>query len=142
MKRAPRSRQRHDLYAKYHDYDSEISDLLGDCGFKKIVAGVGGVTSGVLLAYVAFPQGAKPGEVDPELLRNLALIYLPTIGGFYAVAISCLFLYRIDKSVHEANLRALQEGAIEARTTDAQTEAATPAAAGPAGDLAPVTPRP
>ena len=32
MKRAPRSRQRHDLYAKYHDYDSEISDLLGDCG--------------------------------------------------------------------------------------------------------------
>ncbi len=34
MKRAPRSRQRHDLYAKYHDYDSEISDLLGECGFK------------------------------------------------------------------------------------------------------------
>ncbi|WP_233253591.1 hypothetical protein, partial [Paracoccus binzhouensis] len=28
----PRSRQRHDLYAKYHDYDSEISDLLGECG--------------------------------------------------------------------------------------------------------------
>ncbi len=34
MKRAPRSRQRHDLYAKYHDYDSEISDLLGECGVK------------------------------------------------------------------------------------------------------------
>ena len=33
MKRAPRSRQRHDLYAKYHDYDSEISDLLGECGY-------------------------------------------------------------------------------------------------------------
>ncbi len=32
MKRAPRSRQRHDLYAKYHDCDSEISDLLGECG--------------------------------------------------------------------------------------------------------------
>ncbi len=37
MKRAPRSRQRHDLYAKYHDYDSEISDLLGECGVKGIV---------------------------------------------------------------------------------------------------------
>ncbi|MBN9448687.1 MAG: hypothetical protein J0I67_17515 [Bosea sp.] len=36
MKRAPRSRQRHDLYAKYHDYDSEISDLLGECGFKRL----------------------------------------------------------------------------------------------------------
>ena len=34
MKRAPRSRQRHDLYAKYHDYDSEISDLLGECGIR------------------------------------------------------------------------------------------------------------
>src|SRR3546814_1062548 len=34
MKRAPRSRQRHDLYAKYHDYDSEISDLLGECGIE------------------------------------------------------------------------------------------------------------
>jgi len=36
MKRAPRSRQRHDLYAKYHDYDSEISDLLGECGRKVV----------------------------------------------------------------------------------------------------------
>ena len=36
MKRAPRSRQRHDLYAKYHDYDSEISDLLGECGVEVV----------------------------------------------------------------------------------------------------------
>jgi len=36
MKRAPRSRQRHDLYAKYHDYDSEISDLLGECGLRSL----------------------------------------------------------------------------------------------------------
>jgi len=39
MKRAPRSRQRHDLYAKYHDYDSEISDLLGECGFIDVAFG-------------------------------------------------------------------------------------------------------
>ena len=95
----------------------------------------------MLLAYVAFPQGAKPGEVDPDLLRNLALIYLPTIGGFYAVAITCLFLYRIDKTTHEENLRKLQEGAMEARTTDAQIEGASPAATGPAGDLSPVAPK-
>jgi Na+/melibiose symporter-like transporter len=109
--------------------------------FKKIVSGVGVFTSGVLLAYVAFPQGAKPGEVDPELLRNLALIYLPTIGGFYAIAITCLFLYRIDKTTHEENLRKLQEGAMETRTTDAQIEGASPAATGPAGDLSPVAPK-
>lgn len=109
--------------------------------FKKIVSGVGVFTSGVLLAYVAFPQGAKPGEVDPDLLRNLALIYLPTIGGFYAVAITCLFLYRIDKTTHEENLRKLQEGVLETRTSDAQIEGASPAATGPSGDLSPVTPR-
>ena len=109
--------------------------------FKKIVSGVGVFVSGVLLAYVAFPQGAKPGQVDPDLLRNLALIYLPTIGGFYAVAITCLFLYRIDKTTHEENLRKLQQGALETRTTDAQIEGASPAAAGPAGDLSPVAPK-
>ncbi|NGQ92825.1 restriction endonuclease, partial [Rhodobacter sp. HX-7-19] len=32
-------RQRHDLYAKYHDYDSEISDLLGECGIKVLNVG-------------------------------------------------------------------------------------------------------
>ena len=110
--------------------------------FKKIVSGVGVGVSGVLLTYVAFPQGAKPNEVDPDMLRNLALIYLPTIGAFYAVAIACLFAYKIDKSVHEENLRILQEGVLEARTTDAQIETGTPAASGPAGDLSPVTPRP
>ncbi|WP_374656407.1 MFS transporter [Phenylobacterium sp.] len=109
--------------------------------FKKIVSGVGVFVSGVLLAHVAFPQGAKPGQVDPELLRNLALIYLPTIGGFYAVAITCLFLYRIDKTQHEENLRKLQEGVLEARTTDAQIETGAPAASGPAGDLSPVAPK-
>ncbi|NGQ92265.1 hypothetical protein G5V65_15310, partial [Rhodobacter sp. HX-7-19] len=30
-------RQRHDLYAKYHDYDSEISDLLGECGINLFI---------------------------------------------------------------------------------------------------------
>jgi DNA invertase Pin-like site-specific DNA recombinase len=32
MKRAPRSLQHHDLYRQYHGHDSEISDLLGECG--------------------------------------------------------------------------------------------------------------
>jgi hypothetical protein len=32
MKSVPHSRQHHDLYAKYHDQDSEIRELLGKCG--------------------------------------------------------------------------------------------------------------
>ena len=51
MKRAPRSRQRHDLYAKYHDYDSEISDLLGECG-------INGLNVSVDLGVLPPPQQA------------------------------------------------------------------------------------
>ena len=35
MKRAPRSLQHHVLYRKYNGQDSEISALLGKCGFKR-----------------------------------------------------------------------------------------------------------
>jgi hypothetical protein len=49
MKRAPRSRQRHDLYAKYHDYDSEISDLLGECGVMCLLRG--GFADGALTRW-------------------------------------------------------------------------------------------
>ena len=34
MKHAPHSHQHHDLYRNYHDHDSEISGLLGECGSK------------------------------------------------------------------------------------------------------------
>ncbi|WP_223424809.1 hypothetical protein [Tateyamaria pelophila] len=35
MKHILRSNQRHDIYRKYHVQDSEIRDLLGECGFKE-----------------------------------------------------------------------------------------------------------
>ncbi|MCC7265970.1 MAG: MFS transporter [Caulobacteraceae bacterium] len=75
--------------------------------FKKIVSGVGVFVSGVVLSLVAFPEKAQRGAVDPEVLRNLALVYVPVICSFYAVAILCLFLYRIDKKIHEDNLAKL-----------------------------------
>ncbi|MEO3479239.1 hypothetical protein AAFO90_16340 [Phaeobacter sp. CAU 1743] len=34
MKHAPISRQHYDLYVKYNGQDSEISDLLGECGLE------------------------------------------------------------------------------------------------------------
>jgi len=48
----------------------------------------------------------------------MALVYLPTLVTFYAIAIGCLFLFRIDKDAHEQNLAILR-----ARATT-ETEAA------------------
>ena len=43
MKRAPRSLQHHVLYRKYNGQDSEISALLGKCGFNTNVTLVKGI---------------------------------------------------------------------------------------------------
>jgi Na+/melibiose symporter-like transporter len=75
--------------------------------FKKIVSGVGVFVSGLVLAWVAFPHNAQRGAVDPQILHNLAWVYVPVICAFYAVAIIMLVLYRIDKKTHEDNLATL-----------------------------------
>ena len=109
--------------------------------FKKMVSGLGVFVSGVVLATVSFPQNAQRGGVDEEVLRNMALIYLPTLLIFYAIAIGCLFLFRIDRATHEENLRKLEEAALKAQTTGAEAETGTPAAVGPAGPESPPVPR-
>ncbi len=76
--------------------------------FKKVVSGFGVFVSGLVLTFAQFPQGAKRGEVAPEILHNMALVYLPTLVTFYAIAIGCLFLFRIDKDAHEQNLATLR----------------------------------
>lgn len=107
--------------------------------FKKMVSGMGVFVSGLVLATVAFPDKAQRGAVDPEVLRNMALIYLPVLLTFYAIAIGCLFLFKIDRATHEENLRKLEDAALKAQTTGAEGETGTPAASGPAG---PETPPP
>jgi Na+/melibiose symporter-like transporter len=39
----------------------------------KCVTGVGTFFSGLILAWVSFPQHATPGQVDPEILRHLGM---------------------------------------------------------------------
>jgi Na+/melibiose symporter-like transporter len=71
----------------------------------KLVSGMGVFLSSVLLAAVGFPQGAQPGEVDPQVIRNLGLVYVPSVVSLYAIAIWCIRGYRIDRRGHEENLR-------------------------------------
>ncbi|MFC3077427.1 MFS transporter [Phenylobacterium terrae] len=78
-----------------------------DSLLKKTVSGLGVFTSGLLLTFVGFPQDAKPGQVDPEVIRNMAAVYLPIVITLYLAAIATLFAFRLDKSAHEENLRKL-----------------------------------
>jgi tRNA-2-methylthio-N6-dimethylallyladenosine synthase len=81
MKRAPRSRQRHDLYAKYHDYDSEISDLLGECGLD-LVGRIRAARPDILLTsdfIVGFP-----GETDADFQATVDLVRAVGFGAAFS----------------------------------------------------------
>lgn len=76
---------------------------------QKCVSGVGVFVSGWLLALAGFPDGARPGQVDPAVLDRLVLLYAPTIVFFYGAGLLCLFGYRISRDVHAQNLATLAE---------------------------------
>jgi GPH family glycoside/pentoside/hexuronide:cation symporter len=77
----------------------------------KCVTGVGTFLSGLVLAWISFPQHAVPGQVDPAVLRNLGLVVLPIITAFSGIAIAVLMFYDIDRSTHQRNLKHLESAA-------------------------------
>jgi len=69
----------------------------------------------LVLTIAAFPVGAKRGHVPEAALRHLMLIYLPTLMTIYAVSITALAFYNINRQSHAANLRKLSEMSETAR---------------------------
>ena len=74
---------------------------------QKAVNGLGVIVAGQLLAYVKFPIQAKLGEVPQQTLFDLASVYIPSIWGFYLIAIVLMSFYRISRTKHRENLDAL-----------------------------------
>lgn len=83
---------------------------------QKTVSGVGIGLAGLILGLVHFPAGVAPGQVDPAILRNLALVYLPVMLTLYGVAMLFVSQYRITREGHEESLRRLAAEAEEAGT--------------------------
>jgi Na+/melibiose symporter-like transporter len=79
----------------------------------KCVTGVGTFLSALILAWVSFPQHATPGHVDPAILRNLGLTFVPIVTVFSAISIAVLMFYDIDRSTHQRNIEQLEGGAVE-----------------------------
>ncbi|MFC3079189.1 MFS transporter [Phenylobacterium terrae] len=110
---------------------SEALLLSADSTLQRLAQGLSVIIPGALLTAVGFPEGAKPGQVDPQILNNLALAYVPTVYIAILIAAGVLFLYRLDKEGHERNLATIRETAA---VTEAIAEAdPLPAHVGPVG---------
>lgn len=100
----------------------------------KFTAGIGVFTAGILLTVVQFPQGVGQGQVDPAVMRHLALIYLPVSAVMTALAIGVLSFYRIDKDTHERNVATLRDAATAAAAAaDLGQETGSPSDGRPSG---------
>jgi Na+/melibiose symporter-like transporter len=77
---------------------------------QKAVSGIGIFASSLLLGVIGFPRDAKPGHVDPAVVRELGLVFAPVVVLLYLIALGFLSTYRISRATHEANLRRLAGG--------------------------------
>jgi GPH family glycoside/pentoside/hexuronide:cation symporter len=77
----------------------------------KAVSGIGIFSSSMILALVAFPQNARPGEVPVEVIRHLGMVFVPTMIGLYVLAALFTSGYRITRASHEESLRRLAAAA-------------------------------
>lgn len=81
---------------------------------QKAVSGVGIFVSTLMLGLIGFPRGAEPGAVDPAVVRNLGLVYVPILLVLNGAGLAMISRYRISRERHEENLRRLadQEAAL------------------------------
>ena len=75
----------------------------------KSMSAFGLILASTLLAAVGFPNDAKPGAVDPDIIRNMAIGYVPTMVTLYVLGLLCLYGYRITRDDHTQNLKALHK---------------------------------
>lgn len=76
--------------------------------FGKLTTGLGHLLAGIAMDWIAFPTGASPGEIDPEVVFQFGVIAGPLT--LLPGLISILFYsrYRIDKARHDEIRRELQ----------------------------------
>jgi Na+/melibiose symporter-like transporter len=86
---------------------SEGLFFAGSSFMQKSASGLGLLASGLILSAVHFPVHAIPGQIDPQIVRDFALVYLPVVIVLYLAAMAIVGLYPITRDTHEENLRRL-----------------------------------
>lgn len=83
----------------------------------KFTGGIGAFIAGALITLVGFPVKAIPGTVDPDIVRHLALYYIPCVIILNGGSVVALQFYNIDRGTHERNVARLREAAALADMT-------------------------
>jgi Na+/melibiose symporter-like transporter len=122
-------------------YSSMIADVVEDSQLKtgrrseglffaaasfiqKAVSGMGLFLSSLILAWVGFPAHARPGAVDPAIVRHLVECYIPILAVLYATTVALLFAYRINRESHQDNLRRITDAAAAIEQLEGGDESA------------------
>lgn len=85
--------------------------MSADSILQKTTSSMSALLPGLILAWVGFPEKADPGSVPPDVLRHLAMVYLPITAGISTLSIATWGFYRITQESHERNLATVQAAA-------------------------------
>jgi GPH family glycoside/pentoside/hexuronide:cation symporter len=83
----------------------------------KFTTGMGAFIAGLLITLVGFPTHAMPGTVDPDIVRRLAIYYIPCVILLNGGSVVVLQFYKIDRATHEQTVARLREAAAIAETS-------------------------
>jgi Na+/melibiose symporter-like transporter len=83
----------------------------------KFTGGIGAFIAGLLITLVGFPTHAVPGTVDPDIVRHLAIYYIPCVIVLNGGSVVVLQFYKIDRATHEQTVARLREAAAIAETS-------------------------
>lgn len=81
---------------------------------QKAVSGMGVFVSGMVLAAIAFPEKARPELLDPALLQRLGIVYVLSLVGTTALALTTLAFYPITRDSHNRTVAQLREARAQA----------------------------
>ena len=73
----------------------------------KATSGVGAFIAGMALDWIHFPRDAGAGEVPPEVIFDLGLIYGPSLMVLYLLALGAISFYQITRDGHEDRVATL-----------------------------------
>lgn len=75
----------------------------------KVVGGFGVFMVGIILELVNFSPSTSPDDMDPAIVDNLAITYIPIMMFFYILSVVVIMGYKISREGHIDNIEALSK---------------------------------